>query len=141
VVDRPQLVVQVAANRVDILESHRWAEPLKSEMPSLIAQNLGRMLGSDRVSSYRQNASADADFRVLLDVVRFESAPGDAVTVETNWSLRRTLGGAARTGHSLVREKVDGAGYDPLAAAFSRALARICGDIAGAIRAEVAITK
>ena len=32
-VDRPQLVVRVAATRMDILEAHRWAEPLKSEIP------------------------------------------------------------------------------------------------------------
>jgi uncharacterized lipoprotein YmbA len=134
VIDRPQLVVRVTANRVELLESHRWAEPLKSEIPRLIAQNLGRLLGSDRVSSYRQHAGADAQYRVLVDIVRFESAPGEAVTVEASWTIRRALGGTQKTGHSLVREKVAEAGYDGLVAAYSRALAGVSGDIARAIR-------
>ena len=139
VVDRPQFVVRVAANRVDILETHRWAEPLKSEIPRLIAENLGRLLGSSRVSSYLQHAGADADYRVLLDIQRFESSPGEAVTVEAVWSLRRAAGGAPKTGRSLVREPVGAEGYDPLVAAYGRALLAVSRDLASAIRAEAAV--
>ncbi len=139
VVDRPQFVVRVAANRVDILETHRWAEPLKSEIPRLIAENLSRLLGSSRVSSYLQHAAADADYRVLVDIQRFESAPGEAVTVEAVWSLRRVAGGAQKTGRTLVREKVEASGYDPLVAAYGRALLAVSSDLAKAIRAEAAV--
>ena len=133
-VDRPQLVVRVAENRVDVLETHRWAEPLKSEIPRLMAHDLGRLLGSDRVSSYGQSSAADAKYRVLVDIVRLESAPGDSVTVEAVWTVRRAKG-ERRQGRSLVREKVTGAGYEPLVAACSRALAGVSVDIANAIRA------
>ncbi|MBC7962891.1 MAG: membrane integrity-associated transporter subunit PqiC [Steroidobacteraceae bacterium] len=139
VVDRPQLVMRVAANRVDILETHRWAEPLKSEIPRLIAENLRSLLGSSRVSSYLQHAGADADYRVLVDIQRFESSPGEAVTVEALWSLRRVAGGAPVTGRSLVREPVGTEGYDLLAAAYGRALLSVSRDLARAIRAEAAV--
>lgn len=139
VVDRPQLVVRVAANRVDILETHRWAEPLKSEIPRLIAENLRSLLGSSRVSSYLQHAGTDAEFRVLVDIQRFESSPGEAVTVEAVWSLRRATGGEAKTGRSLVREPVGTEGYDPLVAAYSRAIFAVSSDLARAIRAEAAV--
>lgn len=138
VVDRPQLVVRVAANRVEILETHRWAEPLKSEIPRLIAENLRRLLGSSRVSSHLQHAGADTDLRVLVDILRFESSPGEAVTVEAVWSLRRATGGGQKTGRSLVREPVDAIGYDPMVAAYGRALHAVSRDLAGAIRAESA---
>ena len=133
-VDRPQLVVRVAENRVDVLETHRWAEPLKSEIPRLMARDLGRLLGSDRVSSYGQSAAADATHRVLVDIVRLESAPGGSVTVEAVWTVRRAAG-ETRRGRSLVQEKVAGAGYEELVAACSRALAGVSVDIANAIRA------
>jgi uncharacterized protein len=139
VVDRPQLVVRVAANRVEILETHRWAEPLKSEIPRLIAENLRRLLGSNKVSSYLQHAGVDADYRLLVDIQRFESSPGEAVIVEAVWSLRRAAGGAPKTGRSLVREPVDAAGYDPLVAAYGRALLAVSRDLATAIRAETAM--
>ena len=139
VVDRPQLVVRVAANRVDILETQRWAEPLKSEIPRLIAENLGRLLGSNRVSSYLQHAGSNAEYRVLVDIQRFESLPGEAVTVEAIWSLRHATGGAPKTGRSLVREPVGAEGYDPLVAAYGRALLAVSRDLARAIRAEAAL--
>ena len=141
VVDRPQLVVRAAANRVEILETHRWAEPLKSGIPRLIAENLRRLLRSDRVSSYPQHAGTDADYRVLVDVQRFESSPGEAVTVEAVWSLRRAAGGAPKTGRSLVREPVDAVGYDPIVAAYGRALLAVSRDLAGAIQADAASKK
>lgn len=139
VVDRPQLVVRVAANRVDILETHRWAEPLKSEIPRLIAENLRSLLGSSRVSSYLQHAGTDAEYRVLVDIQRFESSPGEAVIVEAVWSLRRATGGEAKTGRSLVREPVGTEGYDTLVAAYSRAIFAVSSDLARAIRAEAAV--
>jgi uncharacterized lipoprotein YmbA len=138
-VDRPQLVLRVAANRVEIMETHRWAEPLKSEIPRLIAENLGRLLGSSRVSSYLQHSGADADYRVLADFKRFESSQDGVVTVEATWSLRRAAGGAAQNGHILVREPLSAAGYDPLVAAYGRALLTVSRDLALAIRAEAAV--
>jgi len=132
-IDRPQLVVRTAPSRVDILEMHRWAEPLKGELPSLFAQNLGRLLGSTRVSSYRQYAGSAPDFRVLVDLIRFEAQPGEGVTVEANWTVRAAAGD--RSGHSLVKEKA-GDGYDAQVAAFNRALAGVSADLAAAIRAQ-----
>jgi len=140
-VDRPQLVVRIAPNRVEILETHRWAEPLKSEIPSLIAENLKRLLGSSRVSSYLQHTGSDAEYRVVVDIQRFESAPGKAVIVEADWSLRRAGGGAPKTGHTVVREPVGAEGYDPLVAAQGRALLAVSVDLARAIRAETAMGK
>ena len=134
-VDRPQLVVGVDANRVEILESRRWAEPLKSCLPRLIAQNLGRLLGSERVASHQQYAGTGADYRVLLDFVRFQSQPGQGVTVETVWTIHGPIGSAARTGRSLRREKVSDGGYESLLDAYDRALYGLSGDLAEAIKA------
>lgn len=137
-VDRPQLVVRVAANRVDILETQRWAEPLKSEIPRLISENLGRLLRSDRVYSYLQNAGFEADYRLLVDIQRFESSPEGTVSVEAVWSLRRATGAAPKTGRSLVHEPVGGEGVDALVAAYGRALFALSRDLAKAIQAESA---
>ena len=137
VVDRPQLVIRVAANRVDILEMQRWAAPLKSEIPRLIAENLARQLGPARVSVYPQTASESVDYRVFIDIQRFDATPGEGVTVDALWSVRHTGGGTSRTGRSVVNEKVAGESYDVLVAAYGRAFAAVSKDIAQAIRTEV----
>jgi len=133
-IDQPQLVVQVAANQVTLYEFHRWASPLKSEIARVIAANLARELGTTRVWSYAQTTLPSPDYQVLVDVQRFDSALGDAATIDVLWTVRRAAGGAPKTGRSLVREPASGSGFDTLVAAHSRALARVSGDIANAIR-------
>jgi hypothetical protein len=74
---------------------------------------------------------------VAVDIQRFESAPGDAATVEAQWtvSAAKDKGGAPRSGRSLAREPVRSKDYDALVAAHGRALASISRDIAEAVRA------
>lgn len=135
--DRPQLVVRTSANRVDILETHRWAESLKREIPRIMAADLGILLTPARVSAYPQNTGLDADYRVLLDIQRFEMTAREGVGLEALWSVRRSDGGVPKTGRTVVSEHVGTAGYDALVAAQSRALAAVSRDLARALR-EVA---
>lgn len=133
-VDRPQLVVRTSANRVEILESHRWAESPKSEIPRIIAADLGILLKPARVSTYPQNAGLEAEYRVLLDIQRFEMTVGEEVGLEVLWSVRKSDGGAPKTGRTVVSEPVSTADYDALVAAQSRALAAVSRDLAQALR-------
>ena len=134
IVDRPQFVVRVAANQVTINEFARWAAPLKDEIPRVIADNLTRLLNGARVATHPQAGNTDTDYLVRIGVQRFDSALGDAATVEVLWSVRPPKGGAPRTGRSVVREPVQGKDYDALVAAHSRALAAVSREIADALR-------
>ena len=135
-VDRPQLVVQVAPNRVAFDEFNRWAAPLDDGIARAVAGNLAVLLGTPRVAT--APASFDPAYRVTIDVQRFESVPGKEVLVEAVWAVRRSAGGAARSGRTFAREPVGSEGVDALAAAHSRALAQVSRDIAAAIRVEAA---
>jgi len=128
-VDRPQFVVRVSANQVAIAEQARWAEPLRHAIARVVAANLARDLGA-RAAMQR---GAEADYRIALDVQRFESTPGEGVLVDALWTVSGPKG-ARRSGRSLVRESVKGRDYDALAAAHSAALAAISREIAAAIR-------
>jgi uncharacterized protein len=133
-VDQPRIVIQAAGNQVAMEEYQRWASPLTSEIAHVIAANLGRELGTTHVASYLQNALPNPDVQVVVDVRRFESRPGNGVTIDVLWGIRRKAGGAVKTGQSMVHEPVSGGDVNDLVAAHSRALARVSRDIAGAIR-------
>ena len=75
-------------------------------------------------------------YRVTIAVQRFDSIPGDAVVIEAVWTIRNVTDGGTRSGRTVAREAVQGEGFEALAAAHSRALANVSGDIAAAIRAE-----
>jgi uncharacterized lipoprotein YmbA len=133
-VDRPQLVIRRGENRVDLLEQHRWAESLRTQIARVLAADLGARLGDAQVASYTDYASRNADYRVVIDIERFDGTPGDAVTVQAVWTIRRVEGAAPKSGRSLAREPVRDGGYEELAAAYARALSVIGGEIANAIR-------
>ena len=130
-VDRQQLVLRSSPSRVEIAELARWAAPLKSEIPRVVADHLARLLGGARTSTSAQRATGLPDYRVLIDVQRFESAPNEGATIQALWEVRGRTG-APLAGRSLVTEPA-GAGYDDLVAAHSRALAAVSRDISAAI--------
>jgi uncharacterized protein len=133
-VDRPQLVVRVGANQVALVEEHRWAQPLKSEIPRVIAEQLSHLLGAQRVVTFSQNTVRDAEYRVLVDIQRFDSTVGQDVVIDALWAVRRVADGQSKTGRSLVQESTGGEGYDALVEAHSRAFATVSRDIAEAVR-------
>lgn len=134
VVDRPQLVVAVNANEVIIVQQHRWAEPLKSDLGRVIAENLSRITGNPRIAAYPQSASLNAEYRVTVDFQRFAGRPDGDVVLDALWSLRKASGEELRSGRARVQERAD-KGYDALVAAYSRALSTMSAEIAEALRA------
>jgi uncharacterized lipoprotein YmbA len=135
VIDRPQIVVSTSPNQVQLDEFNRWASPLQSNIARVVADNLASILGTARVSLFPQTMSASADYRVAIQVQRFDTAPGDAASLEALWTVTRAKDGTAQTGRTSVRESSPSGGYDGVAAAHSRALARLSRDIADAIQA------
>jgi len=133
-VDRPQIVVRLEPNRVAIDEFHRWASPLQDAIARVVAENLSAMLGTPHVTVFSQPTGAGARYRVLVDVLRFESAPGEAATLDAVWTVRSTKDGTTRSGRTTVSEPVPDREYATLAAAHSRALGRLSADLAGAIQ-------
>jgi uncharacterized protein len=134
IVDLPQIVISTGANSVSLDEFNRWASPLQSNISRVVAENLVTLLGTPRVSQFQQSLNLDADYRVAIEVQSFDSAPGDAATLNAVWVVRRTKDGKSQTGRTNVREPTGTAGYDALAAAHSRALARMSQEIADVIR-------
>jgi len=136
VVDRPQLVVRSGPNNVTLIDEHRWAESLKGEIPRVIAENLSRLLVTGQVWAYPQNVSGSFDYKVLVDIQRFESTPGQMAAIDALWTIQQPTkeGIVSKTGRSTVQQPIGGQGYDALVSAHSRALAAISREIAEAIR-------
>jgi uncharacterized protein len=133
-VDRPQIVVQVEPNRVEVDEFNRWAAPLNDGIARAVAGDLAALLGTPDVAIAPLPNFTPA-YRVTIDVQRFDSIPAESVLIDTVWTVRATASGDTRSGRTLAREAVQGKSYDRLAAAHSRALAKVSADIAAAIQA------
>ena len=133
-VDRPQLVLSVAPNQVAFDEFNRWASPLKSDIARVVAENLSLLLGSPYVSVFPQSVSIASSYRVTIDVMRFESVPGETAKMTAIWSVRSTADGQEQEGRTALAEPFRDKTYAALVAAHSRMLAVLSGDIAASIR-------
>jgi uncharacterized protein len=131
-VDRPQMVVTLNSNQVRLDELNRWASPLANDIARVVAENLVSMLGTPRVTLSRQ--TPNIDYRAAIEVQRFESALGEAATLDAVWTVSHDADGRSRTGRTTAREAASDKSYDALTAAHSRAVARLSRDIADAVR-------
>jgi uncharacterized lipoprotein YmbA len=134
-VDQPEFVVQVASNRVELDEFNRWAAPLNDSIARAVAGNLVVLLGTPDVTTSPM-ANFNPAYLVTIEVQRFESTRSEGALLDAVWAVHKTAGGATRSGRTIAQEAAQGDGFDALAGAHSRAIARMSGDIAGAIRAE-----
>ena len=133
-VDRPQFTVQVAPNRVAVDEFNRWAAPLNENIARVVADDLAALLGTPRVAAVPL-ANFDPAYRVTIYIQKFETVPGKSVRIEAVWVVRKSAGGVSLSGRTVAVEPAPG-DFDALAAAHSRALAKVSSDIAAAIRSE-----
>ena len=133
-VDRPQIVTSNGPNQVRLDEFNRWAAPLQNNIARAVVENLVALLGTPYVTLYPQTLSADAQYRVAIEVQDFASAPGEYGAVDAVWTVRRMKDGETRSGRTTAREPVQEKGYDPLVAAHSRAVSHLSRDIAQALR-------
>ena len=136
-VNRPQFVVSDGPNRVVVLESHRWAGPLKSEIAEAVALDLSHALGGARATPMTQSAANEAQLDIALDVQRFELIVGDAAVLDVVWTIKhRDASGTPIHGRSIVHESAQTSTdpYDALVAAQVRALASVAREIATRLR-------
>jgi hypothetical protein len=91
------------------------------------------MLGTPQVTVFPTSSAADASYRVVIDVLRFESEPDRAATLDALWTISAAKGGQVRRSRTTLIEPTQGAGYAALVAAHSRALGRLSLEISAAI--------
>jgi uncharacterized protein len=131
IADRRQMVLRTSPNRVEISDAHQWAEPLRLGIARALAADLAAQLGPGYAAVAGQPLGAAPDVRVFVDVQRFEAVAGGKVAVEALWSVRPARG-ERRDGRSAAEEPAP-ADYAGIAAAYSRALARIAREIGAAV--------
>lgn len=134
VVDRQQIVVRTGPNQVFIDEFHRWGSPLRDDIARVVAGNLSALLGAPQVSVFPHPTFSSAKYRVAINVMVFDSTPGESAALDAVWGIRGAGDGRIRSGRTTVRETVSDGGFAALVAAHSRALEKLSGDIADAIR-------
>lgn len=87
--DRPQIVTRDAGHRLQIAEFDHWGGDLREDLTRILVESLGRLLGGDRVFAAPLNVVVQPDFRVEVEILRFEREAGGRIQLSARWWLTR----------------------------------------------------
>lgn len=127
--DRPQVLVRHSSARVEPAGLHRWADPLDEALGRALAVNLGRTLGSGRVSAYPVQPRYAIDYLVHVDVERFDGRPGEQLVLRVRWVIVAGSGGPALAVERSEIEVPAGDGFGSFVNAHALAAARLAAEI------------
>ncbi|MFA5939457.1 MAG: PqiC family protein [Sinimarinibacterium sp.] len=132
-VDMPQFVLRQGDGELALVESRQWAAPLAQELRLGLSEHLARELGVREV--YRLGTGTGMPVRrIKVDVTRFDSVLGRHARLDAGWNVRDDARGVSVTCSTQLQERV-GESYEDLVLGHQRALARLAGEIALAVRA------
>ncbi len=86
-VDRPQIVTRISKNELKLAEFHKWAEPLKDNIPQVLADNLSVLMRTDQVNIYPWKRSTPIDYQVTIDITRFDTSSDAKAHLVARWQV------------------------------------------------------
>lgn len=129
--ERPKIVTRVTPNRLQLSESHRWAEPLGDNISRVLGENLSNLLGTDRILLHPWPSSRTVDYQLLVEVLHFENESDGAARLVVRWSVKGADGGIVLPERrSTYRAPAARQDQEGLVVALNEALGSFCREIA-----------
>jgi uncharacterized protein len=133
--DRSPLVLRRGAAEVEFAEFDVWAEPIAGQITAVLVDALGNRFGRANVLPTPSSRHREPDFRVAIEVLRFEIGTDQRALLDARWTLLR---GPDELFEATGRERLtalpdDLAAFDARAAALAATLVQLAQQIAGAI--------
>ncbi|RLB91117.1 MAG: hypothetical protein DRH26_08490 [Deltaproteobacteria bacterium] len=85
--EKPQIVTRSSKNRLELAEYHQWGGNLRKNMTRVLAQNISQLLDTPNISIAPFSPPVPPEFRVEIEVMRFERDFNGQVRFSTQWRL------------------------------------------------------
>jgi uncharacterized lipoprotein YmbA len=95
--DRPQVVRQIDANRLQIAEQDRWAAPLDEMIRRVLSGDLARRRPAPAAANANEAPPADQQRSLSVDIREFYGDPNCNVTLRAAWTLKQASAPARST--------------------------------------------
>jgi hypothetical protein len=86
-VDRKQIVTRSENNAIQLAEFHQWATPLQDNVMTVLSKNIAAQQSNAIVRNYPWSVYGEMDYRVIIDISRFDSQLGKSATLEASWAI------------------------------------------------------
>jgi uncharacterized lipoprotein YmbA len=128
--DRPQIVLRVGQNRVEMLDDDRWAAPLPDLLRRTIAADLSRRLGASAIIDPGLPAGRSAR-RITVSILEFSVARDGQCVLAASWSV--SGGTTHRSRHTAAANRAE---VTQMVATMSDLLAALADDIAATLTTD-----
>jgi uncharacterized lipoprotein YmbA len=132
---KQQIVTRSGGNELQLAEFDRWAGKIEEDIGRVIAENLSRLLGTDRVLAYPAMENFAPDYYIQIEITRFDGRLGGDIELAARWSISDGRGKVVYgVRASNITEAAQGSDYEQLVAAQSRILAAFSRELAQALK-------
>lgn len=128
--DRQQIVTRAFGDNVEIGEFHQWAAPLKDDVLEVLTQNLSQLQPSYFIKAYPWSAYGTVNYRVLVDIIRFDARPGLEADFEAAWAIMdEETHQIIDNGHSKLSRPLHDRSYPAIVHELSQILGQFCSEL------------
>lgn len=136
--DRSEIVTRTKSNELHLADYDRWGGDLRSDIARVLAETLSAQYPERRVAIITGRRILPSEYRVAVNVTRFDAIPGENVWMQAHWSIIGENGRVLARRDSNFNVPVRGRDYPSIVAAMSNAVDRLGNQVAGALKPMLA---
>lgn len=135
--ERPEIVTRRGSTSLVLAELDRWGERFEVMLGRVLRESLARLLATDAVTELPSDREPTLDYRLAVQILRFEADDAGEVTLEARWQLLGRSGDRPlRLERTVLREPVPPKpAMEAVVSAMSRALGALARTLAEAVLA------
>lgn len=121
--DRRQIVTRTENNGIQMAEFDQWAAPLKDNVIAVLSKNVAALQPNAIVRAYPWSVYGDVDYRVIIDISRFDTQLGKSASLEASWAIMAEKNHTiVSNGQAKIEQPLNDASYNSAAQALSKLL-------------------
>jgi uncharacterized lipoprotein YmbA len=124
--DRRGIVTRATNNGVQIAEFDQWAAPLKDNVIAVLSKNVATLQPNAIVRAYPWSVYGNVDYRVIIDISRFDTQLGKSVNLEASWAIMEEKNHTILSnGQTKLQQPLNDASYNSAAQGLSKLLGEL----------------
>ncbi len=132
--ERKQIITRLPDNSVKIAEFHQWASPLKDNVTQVLTHNLAILQTGDLIRAYPWSAYGAVDYRIIIDIIRFDTRQEQSVNLEANWAIMNEKNHTLiSNGHTKIEHPLDDPSYPAAVKALNKVLSEFSQELSLAL--------
>ena len=124
--DRKGIVTRAENNSVQIAEFDQWAAPLQNNVIVVLSKNVATLQPNAIVRAYPWSVYGNVDYRVIIDITRFDTQLGKSANLEASWAIMEEKNHTIiSNGQTKLQQPLNDASYNSAAQGLSKLLSEL----------------